>query len=90
MRWRRKRHNFFHYCAPGVWRMWEEDCWSARHAIYAIATVFKKEDVGCFQSSEGFSQAIRDGTSPPDSAPIRRHPQQPIDLRNLKDLKMSL
>ena len=46
-------------------------------AIYAQHRKACSERVGCFRSSEGFSQAIHHlcrGLSPPYSAPIRRHP----------------
>src|SRR5436309_3354677 len=40
---------------------------------------YSESEVGCFRSSKGFSQATPDlrSFSPPDFAPIRRHPQQP-------------
>ena len=40
---------------------------------------YSESEVGCFRSSKGFSQAtpLLRSFSPPDFAPIRRHPQQP-------------
>src|SRR6266705_3405089 len=46
---------------------------------------YSENEVGCFRSSKGFSQATPDlrSFSPPDFAPIRRHPQQPSGSKRM-------